>query len=430
MPEKIQGFFYDRKALCGEGIALSAIAEDIGTPCYIYSLPVLRGNADRFRSAFHGMDVSVCYAVKANRSLTILHTLAQQGFGFDLVSGGELSAALRAGGDPGKMIYSGVGKTKEEITQALKTGILQFNVESCEEMECIRACARELQRTAPVALRVNPDVEASTHQYIHTGSSQHKFGIDFKEVPSLVKAMRRWKELRFQGLACHIGSQICSLDPFEQAFRRMAGLCRDLRSMGISLTTIDLGGGLGIRYRKETPIHLPRYAGLVQKYFGAEGIRILLEPGRFLLADAGLLLTRLLYRKETRGKRFYIVDAGMNDLIRPTLYQAWHEILPLRQIAATRLRKTDVVGPLCETGDFLAKQRELPGMKPGTFLAVMQAAAYGYAQASNYNARGRAAEVFLDGAQWQVTRPRETVEDLFQKETIAFFNSTCGTMHA
>ncbi len=414
----VKGFLYCRRKLCGEEVALKEITRETGTPCYIYSRGALQSNARRFQEAFSTINHRVCFAVKANRSLAVLQAFAGQGLGFDLVSGGELAAVIRAGANPHHLIYSGVGKTKEEICLALRTGILQFNVESAEELAQIRVCARESGCVAPIALRVNPDVETGTHPYIRTGSSRHKFGIDFQEVFSLVREIRRWKEIRLQGLACHIGSQICQLAPFEEAFSRMARLFQDLKSQGIALQTVDLGGGLGVRYNRETPPPLARYASLVRRHFASCQALVLLEPGRYLLADAGVLVTRLLYRKETRGKHFYIVDAGMNDLIRPTLYQAWHEILPLQLNSKRPRLKADVVGPLCETGDFLARDRLLPEMKPGEELALLQAAAYGYAQSSNYNARLRPPEVMINGKTWQETRPRESEEDLFRGETL------------
>jgi len=415
---KVKGFARRDGLLWGEDVDLRTITGKIGTPCFIYSRPVLLANVHRFQEAFTGMNALICFAVKANRSLAILQTLAQQGLGFDLVSGGELEAVLRAGGCPQRLIYSGVGKTRDELYRALSRGIFQFNVESKEELEGIRQCAKELGCCAPVALRVNPDVEAATHPYIGTGSAQHKFGIDLAEIPSLLETFRGWKEIRFQGLACHIGSQICSLRPFHRAFSRMAQLVRDLRTAGVRVKTIDLGGGLGVRYHREKPLCLKKYAELIRKYFAPFDAMILMEPGRRLMEDAGILVTRLLYRKETRGKQFYIVDAGMNDLIRPTLYQAWHPILPINLSAKRKVRKTDVVGPLCETGDFLAKNRLLPEMEPGEELAILQAAAYGYAQSSNYNARCRAAEIMITGKTWVEIRRRETLDDLFRTEVL------------
>lgn len=409
-------FCYQRGKLHAETISLEHIAREVGTPCYVYSRAALLSNIRTFRQALSFLEPLICFAVKANHNLAVLQTFAQQGTGFDIVSGGELYRVLRSGADPRRVIYSGVGKTSEEIEMALGKGILMFNVESCQELDVLRSCARRLGKTASIALRVNPDVEIESHPYMRTGASHHKFGIDFAEIPGLVSHLRGLNEIRLLGIACHIGSQVTSLKPFDRAFARMAQLFRDLRSSGTDLQTINVGGGLGVRYRREIPPEPAAYARLLKKHLLPLGARVLLEPGRYLARDAGVLLTRLLYSKSTRGKLFYVVDAGMNDLIRPTLYQAWHEIQPVQKRRGL-LRTVDVVGPICETGDFLARDRKLPEARPGDLLAVMQAAAYGHTQSSNYNARRRAPEVMVDGAKFCVVRRREKYADLVRGET-------------
>jgi diaminopimelate decarboxylase len=401
----------------GEELDLERIALEVGTPCYVYSRAALLSNVRTLQEALHRIKPLVCFAVKANQNLAVLRLFADEGAGFDIVSGGELYRVLRCGADPAKVIYSGVGKTQEEIEMALAKGILMFNVESRQEIELIRSCARQLRKTATIALRVNPDIAVQSHPYMQTGTHHHKFGIDYEEIPAIAAYLRRQPEIRLRGIACHIGSQITSLQPFEKAFKRMAWMFRELCASGIQLETINLGGGLGVRYKDEKPVGAENYAQLLEKHICPLGARILLEPGRYLVRDAGLLMTRLLYTKTTRGKIFYIVDAGMNDLVRPTLYHAWHEIQPLRQVGG-ELLQVDVVGPLCETGDFLARNRQLPRLRPGALLAVMQAAAYGQVQSSNYNARRRAPEVMIQGNRYSLIRRRETYADLLFQETL------------
>jgi diaminopimelate decarboxylase len=406
-----------RGVMHAEQVNLELLAEEVGTPCYVYSATTLRNNVRGFQKALAELNPLVCFAVKSNSNLSVLQLFAKEGTGFDIVSGGELHRVLRAGADAQRVIYSGVGKTRDEIEMAMSSRILMFNVESWPELEAIRAAARRQRRIANIALRVNPDVEVESHPYISTGAHHHKFGINFSEIPGLADRLRRAREIRWTGIACHIGSQITSLRPFEQAFARMADLYRTLRQSGVGLETIDLGGGLGVRYRNEKPPAVSGYARLLKKYMQPLGARLIVEPGRFLVGDAGLLLTRLLYVKSTRGKLFYIVDAGMNDLIRPTLYQAWHPIVPVHHRSGRR-RKVDVVGPICETGDFLARDRNMPEMRQGELLAVLQAAAYGQAQASNYNARCRAAEILVEESSYRVVRRRESYDDMIRGEEL------------
>ena len=398
-----------------EQVDLERLAEEFGTPSYVYSTAALRHNIVAFRQALADMDPLVCFAVKSNPNLAVLRIFAENGAGFDIVSGGELHRVLRCGADARQVIYSGVGKTRDEIEMALSSGIGMFNIESWPELEVIRAVARQQRKIADIALRVNPDVEVESHPYISTGAYHHKFGIDIGEIPEFADHLRRAREVRWKGIACHIGSQITSFRPFEMAFARMAELYRALRQSGANLQVIDLGGGLGVSYRGEGVLEASRYARLLRNHIQPLGARIILEPGRYLVRDAGILLTRLLYIKSTRGKLFYIVDAGMNDLIRPTLYQAWHETTPVQRRAGRR-RRTDIVGPICETGDFLARNRLMAPMRQGDLLAVMQAAAYGQAQASNYNARRRAAEVLVEGTGCRLIRRRESYDDLVRGE--------------
>ena len=361
----------------------------------------------------------VCYAVKANSSLGVLALLARAGSGFDIVSGGELQRVLRAGGDPARVVFSGVGKTGTEIELALRSGICNFNCESEPELAQIDAIAGRLGVTGRFSLRVNPDVDAVTHPYISTGLRDHKFGIDIGEAAAVYDRARSFANLRATGVACHIGSQILDYSPILEAAGKVLSLIEDLIAAGHSIDHIDLGGGLGIAYKSaETEPGIAGFVAALRGRVEASGLKVMVEPGRSIVAQAGVLLTRVLNRKRTPSKEFVVVDAAMNDLIRPTLYQAHHEIVPLLQAQGTEPLVADVVGPVCETGDFLAKDRTIPVVESGDLLAIVSAGAYGFVQASNYNSRPRGPEILVEGSTWRTIRTRETFEDLIRGESL------------
>jgi diaminopimelate decarboxylase len=395
---------------------LTEIAKKAGTPCYVYSADAIRENYRAYDRAFGDAPHTVCYAVKANGNLAILSVLAQEGAGFDLVSGGELFRVLKAGGDPAKIVFSGVGKTATEIDEALRAGIFTFNCESEPELALVDALASRLGVRARVALRVNPNVDAATHAYISTGSLAHKFGVDIGEAECVYHRAREFSNLVLEGVSCHIGSQLMNIEPVMQAVELVAALGERLRAQGFPIGHLDLGGGLAVAYKagEEAPTIASFIAALCGRVAN-RGFHLVIEPGRSIVGGAGLLLTRVLYRKRNGEKEFVVVDAAMNDLIRPALYSAHHEIVALRETPGPRFR-ADVVGPVCETGDFLARDRELPNLLPGDTLAVLTAGAYGFAQSSNYNARPRAAEVLIDGTEWRVVRERESYDDLIRGE--------------
>ena len=405
---------------CGS-VSLEALARGYGTPLYVYSGDQILERLNMFGAALAGRDHLVCYAVKANSALAILKLLADQGAGFDIVSGGELERVLASAPQAaGRVVFSGVGKSSDEIDLALEADILQFNVESEAELELLAIRARKMKRTARFALRVNPDVFAETHPYISTGLREHKFGIDIRRAPQLYRNAARTKWLEAHGVSVHIGSQIRSAEPFGAAVKRASRLAQQLAGEGIVLKVIDAGGGLGIDYHGgafDAAAHVREYAAAIEKALGGFEGRLLLEPGRFLIAQAGALLTRVLYVKKNGRKTFVVVDAAMNDLIRPALYQAHHEIVPVRRRAG-RARTVDVVGPVCETGDFFARDRKLAPVEAGDLVALLDAGAYGMAQSSNYNTRPRAAEVLVEGAKARLIRRRETVTDLLAPEII------------
>ncbi len=410
-------FAYRDNGLWGESVSLDRIANEVGTPCYIYSRAALAAAYKEFDTAFAGRGHLVCYAVKANSNLAILNLFARLGSGFDIVSGGELQRVLKAGGDPRKIVFSGVGKRPDEMQAALDAGIFCFNVESRPELETLDRVAREMGKIAPVSLRVNPDVDAKTHPYISTGLKKNKFGIPFDEAQSVYASSRQFSNLRITGLDCHIGSQLVNLEPFVEACGKMLELLDRLEAQGLEIDHLDLGGGLGIRYSGETPPAAHDYVDALCGQIGQRKHLIVIEPGRALVGNAGLLLSRVEYLKHTPHRDFAIVDAAMNDLMRPSLYDAYHEILPVRP-NGDGIRKTyQVVGPVCETGDFLGHDREL-ALSQGDLLAIMSAGAYGMSMSSNYNTRPRAAEVMIDGDQFHVIRERETVEQLMAGEII------------
>ena len=407
--------YRDRSLYC-EDVPLADLARKAGTPCYVYSATAILENFRAYDQAFGAASHTVCYAVKANSNLSLLRMLAQEGAGFDIVSGGELFRVLRAGGDPAKVVFSGVGKTAEEITAALAAGIHSFNCESEPELALIDALAHRAGVQARVALRVNPDVEAKTHAYISTGRLAHKFGVDIGDDEAIYDRARKYGKLLLEGVSCHIGSQILDTSPVMEAVDRVLVLIDRLRAIGLPIQTADLGGGLGVAYKPEdvTPAICEFVRMLCSKVEG-RGLKVMIEPGRSIVGGAGTLLTRVLYRKKSGEKDFVIVDAAMNDLIRPALYGAHHEIIPVRESGEPTLI-ADVVGPVCETGDFLARGRAMPEVFPGDLLAICTAGAYGFTQASNYNSRPRAAEVMVEGSSWKTIRSRETYEDLIRGE--------------
>jgi diaminopimelate decarboxylase len=398
---------------------LVRVAASHGTPAYVYSKLAIVQNFRAYEDALEGVPHRVCYAVKANSNLAVLNILSRQGAGFDIVSGGELYRVLAAGGDPASVIFSGVGKTPAEIRFALSKGIHSFNCESEYELGQIARAAISLSRTASVAIRVNPDVNAITHPYISTGLRSHKFGIDMSAAAELYRRAAALPGLSVEGVSCHIGSQILDTEPLLEAADRVIKFVMELRSEGLTIRTLDLGGGLGVAYRdgERSPVVQEFLERLKPRLAGLE-LTLMLEPGRSIVAEAGILLTRVLHVKQNGGKRFVIVDAAMNDLLRPALYQAYHEIVPVGQPDDLSGFPADVVGPVCESGDFFAHSRQLPELKPGDLLAIRTAGAYGFALSGNYNSRPRVCELLVDGGEVHIIRKRETYEDLVRGESI------------
>jgi diaminopimelate decarboxylase len=411
-------FCYSEDDLYCEQVALADLAHRTGTPAYVYSSQTILANYRAYDEAFGDLPHSVCYAVKANSSLAVLGLLAKAGAGFDIVSGGELFRVLQAGGDPSKVVFSGVGKTADEVEYALASGIHSFNCESESELALIDAMAARRGVKAGFSIRVNPDVDASTHPYISTGLSQHKFGIAMSEALAVYDRARGLKNLSAEGVSCHIGSQILDPAPILEAVEKLLALVAALGAEGLPIRHLDLGGGLGIRYRDgEKAPAIGEFIESLRARLRESGLRVMVEPGRSIVGPAGVLLTRVLYRKKNGPKEFVVVDAAMNDLIRPSLYHAHHEIIPVRKNALPPVT-ADVVGPICETGDFLARGRQMANVMPGDFLAVCAAGAYGFVLSSNYNSRPRAAEVLVEGSAYRVIRRRETFEDLVRGETL------------
>jgi len=411
-------FDYRNSELCCEQVSLRALASVAGTPAYVYSKAALLESLAGYHRAFRDVPHVVCYSVKANSNLGVLSVLARAGAGADIVSGGELYRALRAGVPPKKIIFSGVGKSRDEMRDALKAEILMFNVESRSELRVLDDVAREMGVRAPIALRVNPDVDPQTHPYIATGLKSSKFGVPYAEALAAYEEAAELPGVEIVGADMHIGSQLTKATPIADAVARVVALVKALRERRIEIRMIDVGGGLGIRYRDETPPTHEEYATVLLPALREAGVTVLLEPGRSIVGNAGILLTRVLYRKDTGAKKFVVIDAAMNDLIRPALYGAYHEIVPVDETRRARARETvDVVGPICESGDFLAKDRELERAEPDDLLAVMSAGAYGFVMASNYNTRPRPAEVLVDGNRYTIVRRRETYEDLVAGET-------------
>ncbi|HKB26003.1 MAG TPA: diaminopimelate decarboxylase [Methylomirabilota bacterium] len=412
-------FAYRHSELCCERVSLRALAAEVGTPAYVYSKAALLEGYRAYDRAFAEVPHVVCYSVKANSNLGVLGVLARAGAGADIVSGGELFRALRAGVPAKKIVFSSVGKTRDEMRAALEAGILLFNVESLSELRKLDAVARELGVRAPVALRVNPDVDPQTHPYIATGLRASKFGIPHAQALEAYAEAAGLKGVEVVGVDMHIGSQLTKVAPFADAVARIAALVKTLRERSIEVRLVDVGGGLGIRYRAETPPSHAEYATVLLPPLRELGVTVLLEPGRSIVGNAGVLVARVVDRKDTGEKKFVVIDAAMNDLIRPALYDSYHEIQPVNEARlGDPAEKVDVVGPVCESGDFLAKDRDLARTEEGDLLAVMSAGAYGFAMASNYNTRPRAVEVLVDGDRYTIVRRRETYEDLVAGETI------------
>ncbi len=410
-------FTYKNGSLYAEEVSLDTLAARHGTPAFVYSRAAITHCWRAYAQAFSGRDVLICYSVKANGNLAILHLLAGLGSGFDIVSGGELERVLRAGGDPAKVVFSGVGKRAAEIRRALEVGIKCFNVESEPELARLNEIAAEMSVTAPVSIRVNPDIDPDTHPYIATGLKESKFGIEYQLAPEIYRLADSLDNIEVTGIDCHIGSQVTSTRPYTDAVNKLLALRRDLEEMGIAIRHIDIGGGLGISYGDEPAPAIADFAGVVSNLVPEE-CGIILEPGRSIVGNAGILLTRVEYLKTNNTRRFAIVDASMNDLLRPSLYQAWHDILTVTEHQEDPGLDYDVVGPVCETGDFLGLQRRL-SLRPDDLLAVLSAGAYGFSMSSNYNSRPRAVELLVDAGDTYVIRERETVEQLMAGERLA-----------
>ncbi len=413
-------FNYRNNEMFCEDVPIRAIAEAVGTPVYIYSHATLKRHFLNFDNAFEKLDRLVCFSAKANSNLAILKLFAGLGGGLDIVSGGELYRGLNAGIPPEKIVYSGVGKKVDEIDDALDTGILMFNVESLEELEIINQRAGGLNKRASVAIRVNPDVDPKTHPYISTGMKKNKFGIETTSAIDGYRAAMDLEHVDIVGIDCHIGSQITEVGPFEDALKSLLALVGELRQMGITIRYLDMGGGLGITYDDESPPPPDEYARVIVDALKGESLKVILEPGRVIVGNAGVLITRALYRKTSQVKKFVITDAAMNDLLRPALYQAYHAIQPVVK-TDTGTVVADVVGPICESSDFLAQDRQIPDANRGDLLAIMSAGAYGFTMSSNYCSRLRAAEVLVRGDRFHVVKTRETYEDLIAGETVPSF---------
>lgn len=410
-------FHYQNGELFAEDVSLRDIAQHYGSPCYVYSRAYLEQRFTEYSDALQGQDHLVCYAVKANSNIAVLNVLARLGAGFDIVSVGELERVLAAGGQADRVVFSGVGKTAEEMRRALEVGIYCFNVESEAELERLNEVAGEFGSKAPVSIRVNPDVDANTHPYISTGLRDNKFGIDIARAPAVYARAASLEHLDVKGVDCHIGSQLTDTSPFLDTVDRLLALLDELAAQGIQIKHLDLGGGLGVRYRDEVPPSTADYIAAIRQRLGDRAVKLMFEPGRSIAANAGALLTKVEFLKLNPHKNFAIIDAAMNDMLRPSLYQAWMDLLPVNPRSDGEARLYDVVGPVCETGDFLAKDRELR-IESGDLLALASSGAYGFTMSSNYNSRGRAAEVMVDGDQHYLIRARETVADLMRGEAV------------
>jgi diaminopimelate decarboxylase len=413
-------FHYRNGTLYAEDLPVEEIAQKVGTPFYLYSYRTLTRHYKVFDEALSDLKHLICYSVKANSNLAILRIFAKHGAGADVVSGGEIFRAKKAGIESKKIVFSGVGKTEEEILYGLREDILMFNVESRDEFQFLKSLASKIGKKVPISFRVNPDIDPHTHPYISTGLKTSKFGIEVEEALNLYSEAKESKQVQLLGISCHIGSQITEIGPFIEAFEKIKELYEILTQKGCEIPYVDLGGGLGITYKDELPPHPREYSwSLIERAKGMD-CTFIFEPGRVLVGNAGLLVTKVLYRKRNGGREFVIVDAGMNDLIRPSLYRAYHEIWPVRR-EERPIIKANIVGPVCETTDFFAQEREIQDVKPGELLAIMGAGAYGFSMSSNYNSRVRAAEVLVKDDQMWIIRKRETYEDLIRGESIPEF---------
>ncbi len=411
----MDSFCYRDSELYAEELPVRAIAERYGTPCYIYSRAALESALAEYQSALAGCDHLVCYAVKANSNLAVLDILARRGAGFDIVSRGELERVIAAGGDPARVVFSGVGKRPEEMAYALEQGIACFNLESAAELEALAKVAAQAGKRAPVSVRVNPDVDAKTHPYISTGLKQNKFGVPVEAARRMYQRAAELDSIEVIGVDCHIGSQLTEVSPFIDALRRLLALVDELADAGIALRHLDLGGGLGVRYADENPPSVAEYIGAIRRELGNRELKLVFEPGRSIAANAGLLVTRVEYLKPAEEHSFALVDAAMNDLLRPSLYQAWMDIRQVKAGSDGLEANWDIVGPVCETGDFLGKGRRL-SLQSGDLLAISGAGAYGFTMSSNYNSRPRVAEIIVDGETTHCARERETIADLLRGE--------------
>jgi diaminopimelate decarboxylase len=413
-------FAYKNDELYCEDVPVAYIADQVGTPFYLYSHATITRHYRVFDEAFNGLEHLTCFSVKSNSNIAILRALAREGAGADIVSGGELLRALRAGIPADKIVYSGVGKTPADIELALESDIFMFNVESIQELHAVSRIAGNMGGTASIAVRINPDVATDTHPYIATGMSENKFGIPMKDALHAYKVAEELQNIETRGISCHIGSQLIDIHPFTKALRSLHGLLRELREMGVEIRYLNLGGGLGITYDEENPPHPNEYARALKEVIEGDSITLILEPGRVIIGNAGILVTEALYTKSTSNKRFIIVDAAMNDLIRPALYNSFHAVQPVKRTISDMI-KADLVGPVCETSDFFARDRAMHPFEPGDLVAIMSAGAYGFSMASNYNSRPRPAEVMVKGGQFSIIRARETPEELFKGESVPEF---------
>lgn len=412
-------FEYKGKELYCESVPVSRVADSVGTPFYLYSVNTFLDHYNKLAKAFKSVPTTICFSMKANSNLTVLQALVNHGAGLDIVSGGELARAKKVGVDPKKIVFASVGKTVTEIEGAIRAGILMFNVESAQELQTIDAIAGRLGKKQKIAIRLNPDVKPDTHHYITTGSKQNKFGLDMKTAYKLFIQENRYPNLRFAGIHIHIGSQITLSKPFREAIEKCLLFIQDVEHVGGSVEYLNIGGGLGIVYSNEKPQTADEFAKAVLPLLKKHpGLKLVLEPGRFISGNSGILVAKVLYEKKSAAKSFLIVDAAMNDLIRPAFYGAYHEIVPVHKNGGSRRIKADIVGPICESGDFLAKNRSMPAIKPGELLAVMSCGAYGFVMSSNYNSRPRAPEVVVRGNKFFVARRRETMKDLLGYERI------------
>lgn len=410
-------FEYRNSELFAENVSVQTITEQYGTPCYIYSRATIERHWHAFNDALNGFKHLVCYAVKANSNLAVLNLMARLGSGFDIVSAGELERVLKAGGDPQKIVFSGVGKTRDELARALDRGIRCFNIESEAELHCLNDVAKAKSVQAPISIRVNPDVDAGTHPYISTGLKENKFGIDINSALYIYESAAQMSNIQIVGVDCHIGSQLTEIAPFVDAMQRVLRLVDTLAERGIHLDHIDLGGGLGICYNDEKPPLPHEWALALSDVLGERNVEIIIEPGRAIVGNAGILVTKIEYLKTNADKEFAVVDAAMNDLIRPSLYDAWQEIIPVQLHMDGSKKSYDIVGPICETGDFLGKDREL-NCRQGDLLAVRSSGAYGFTMSSNYNSRPRVAEIMVDGEHAYLVRERETLDQLWMGEAV------------